>query len=273
MLSKKFFFSIIIFFLSLNPAYADNLKDAVLMKTTDKNAVCNNGEQSTFVLSKSNSKNWFVYFQGGGVNYDLRIKKQDGWPDLVWPAKLIKINTYAFTSRVALLNEFDNVCEIPGRVTYIGIDAFAGVWIKKLILKEGLKVIKDGAFAGKIGTNFGGGNANLDQPLLKIPDSVTEMSATLGTAITVANYGGDFYHGPNVSAYDISNGIGKSANTAPFKKNYLFPFYAEAKLLHLTMEPIGFLPFTRSPDNTHWPTKDLTLPIRSFWSSKSYILS
>ena len=67
MLSKKFFFSIIIFFLSLNPTYADNLKDAVLMKTTDKNAVCNNGEQSTFVLSKSNSKNWFVYFQGGGV--------------------------------------------------------------------------------------------------------------------------------------------------------------------------------------------------------------
>jgi hypothetical protein len=63
MLSKKFFFSIIIFFLSLNPAYADNLKDAVLMKTTDKNAVCNNGEQSTFVLSKSNSKNWFVYFK------------------------------------------------------------------------------------------------------------------------------------------------------------------------------------------------------------------
>ena len=73
MLSKKFFFSIIIFFLSLNPAYADNLKDAVLMKTTDKNAVCNNGEQSTFVLSKSNSKNWFVYFQGGGVAFDLNI--------------------------------------------------------------------------------------------------------------------------------------------------------------------------------------------------------
>tara|TARA_B100000767_G_scaffold198927_1_gene185824 strand:- start:38 stop:358 length:321 start_codon:yes stop_codon:yes gene_type:complete len=67
MLSKKSFFSIIIFLLFLNPAYADNLKDAVLMKTTDENALCNNGEQSTFVLSKSNSKNWFVYFQGGGI--------------------------------------------------------------------------------------------------------------------------------------------------------------------------------------------------------------
>jgi len=161
------------------------------------------------------------YFQGGGVNYGLRIKKQDQWPDLVWPAKLTKIDNYAFTSRTALLNEFDNVCEIPGRVTYIGIDAFQGVWIKKLILKEGLQVIKIGAFAGKIGTNSGGGNGNLDQPLLKIPDSVTEMSATIGTAITVANYGGDFYHGPNVSAYDIQKGIGKSSNTAPFKNVYI----------------------------------------------------
>ena len=61
MLSKKFFFSIIIFFLSLNPAYADNLKDAVLMKTTDKNAVCNNGEQSTFVLSKSMNNNALIH--------------------------------------------------------------------------------------------------------------------------------------------------------------------------------------------------------------------
>jgi hypothetical protein len=40
---------------------------ASLMKTQDASAVCSNGEQATFVVSESQSDNWFVYFEGGGV--------------------------------------------------------------------------------------------------------------------------------------------------------------------------------------------------------------
>ena len=40
---------------------------ASLVNTKDKEAVCSNGEQANFRVTKSGSKDWFVYLEGGGV--------------------------------------------------------------------------------------------------------------------------------------------------------------------------------------------------------------
>ena len=157
------------------------------------------------------------YFQGGPPLYGLRIKKQNQWPDLIFPGKLRDIGNSAFRSRISLFDEFDNLCSIPGNVTKIGNDAFNGVWIKKLVLKEGLKTISTSAFQGRLGDNNLGGNGRLDQPLLKIPDSVTRISINAISVLTL--YAGDLYIGPNLNS-DFNIGIRKGTSR-PFKNLYI----------------------------------------------------
>ena len=47
--------------------FAATTTQAALLKTKDPSAICNNGQQATFMVSKSKSSNWFIYFEGGGV--------------------------------------------------------------------------------------------------------------------------------------------------------------------------------------------------------------
>lgn len=47
--------------------FMNGVAQASLVNTKNKDAVCSNGEQANFRLTKSGSKDWFVYFQGGGV--------------------------------------------------------------------------------------------------------------------------------------------------------------------------------------------------------------
>ena len=47
--------------------FVNGVAQASLVNTKNKDAVCSNGEQANFRLTKSGSKDWFVYFQGGGV--------------------------------------------------------------------------------------------------------------------------------------------------------------------------------------------------------------
>ena len=54
---------------------------AGLVKTKEPSAVCSNGQQATFAVSKSKSKDWFVYFEGGGVatTPDAYKQRQNRW--------------------------------------------------------------------------------------------------------------------------------------------------------------------------------------------------
>lgn len=47
--------------------FFSSVTQASLVHTKDKDAVCSNGEQANYRLIKSSSKDWFIYFQGGGA--------------------------------------------------------------------------------------------------------------------------------------------------------------------------------------------------------------
>ena len=57
------FISFIIFF----AIFAATTAQATLLKTTDPSAVCDDGRQAAFMVAKSESRNWFIYFEGGGA--------------------------------------------------------------------------------------------------------------------------------------------------------------------------------------------------------------
>ena len=52
-------------------AGTSSIAHADLIKTKDQAAVCSNGKQATFIVSESNSNDWFVYFEGDGVAISL----------------------------------------------------------------------------------------------------------------------------------------------------------------------------------------------------------
>ena len=72
----KFISCIIVFAI-----FAATTAQATLLKTTDPSAVCNDGRQAAFMVSKSESRNWFIYFEGGGAatTPDAYKKRQSRW--------------------------------------------------------------------------------------------------------------------------------------------------------------------------------------------------
>lgn len=75
------FISFIIFFAIFFAIFAATTAQATLLKTTDPSAVCNDGRQAAFMVSKSESRNWFIYFEGGGAatTPDAYKKRQSRW--------------------------------------------------------------------------------------------------------------------------------------------------------------------------------------------------
>ncbi|SVE63133.1 uncharacterized protein METZ01_LOCUS515987, partial [marine metagenome] len=57
-----------------------NKKVATLIKTTDPNALCSNGEQATYTVKRGSTNKWAVIMPGGGIagNADTYRNRHDG---------------------------------------------------------------------------------------------------------------------------------------------------------------------------------------------------
>ena len=58
----------------------NSVAQASLVHTKNKDAVCSNGEQANFRVTKTESKDWFIYLEGGGVAPTPEsYKKRESW--------------------------------------------------------------------------------------------------------------------------------------------------------------------------------------------------
>jgi hypothetical protein len=79
---KKLLLLLILSFVSIQ-GLASSEKTATLIKTTDPNALCSNGEQATYTVKRGSTNKWAVIMPGGGIakNVDDYRNRPDGLKD------------------------------------------------------------------------------------------------------------------------------------------------------------------------------------------------
>ena len=122
-------------------ASTSSIAHADLVRTKDQAAVCSNGKQAAFVVSKSKSKDWFIYFEGGGVatSPDAYKQRQSRWK------KPITDGNYGLS--YPIVKDFKkkgfNVVVIPYCTSDLHQGAHTNIVDGKKVYFHGRKIVED----------------------------------------------------------------------------------------------------------------------------------